>query len=315
MKILISIFLLLSGLTSHAFYEEEVEMERNGCVLKGTLTAQDDPSQSTPLIILIGGSGPTDRNGNNPYLKNNSLLMISTVLVENGYACLRYDKRGIADSQMEIQGDQNMRFDDFVLDAVGWVDQYAADVRFHSIVLSGHSQGSLVAMLAAERNENVRAVISLSGAGEPIQNILKFQLEGQLSPQQKEEAFGKLDSLAGGDSVVVVPDYLEGLMYPEIQPFMKSWMKYDPAKIIADLRIPILLVNGTTDLQVTIDQVELLAAANENAEKVIIKNMNHVLKFTKETQMLSQMEVYGDPDVPLHKKLIKTILSFLGSLE
>lgn len=292
---------------------EEVMVENDLCAINGTLDWSGNPETAQPLVILIAGSGPTDRNGNNPQMENNSLKMLSEMLVSNGYACLRYDKRGIAKSPLPKGYDnKNHSFEGFIEDAKLWVEKYAADVRFNQIILCGHSQGSLVAMCAANGNEHVDGVISLAGAGEGIHEILKKQLAVQLSVEMQGLVNAKLDTLAMGDTLIEAPKMLHSIMHPSIQPFLISWMKYDPAKQIQALKVPVLLINGTKDIQVKSEQLEKLAAANPSATVAKIKNMNHVLKFIKTDDMGEQVELYSDPDAPLHKKLAKPILKFLS---
>jgi uncharacterized protein len=313
MKTIALLFGICLSSISLAYNVEEVELVAEGCTLKGTLTTQDDVSESTILVILIAGSGPTDRDGNNPQMKNNSLLYFSDMLLDNGHACLRYDKRTIAESKIENFDQRNLSFDDFISDAVGWINQYAADNRFHKIILAGHSQGSLIAMCAANQNENVKGVISLSGAGEPIHEILKWQLSASLTPEIQGIVDAKLDTLAAGDTLKFVPDFVVNLFHPSIQPFLISWMKYDPVKEASKLKAPLLIVNGTTDVQITTEQADMLKEANPSADYSIIKNMNHILKFTKYKTGFEQLEIYSDPDAPLHKKLPKVILEWLAS--
>lgn len=314
MKTTLLYITFLFSFSALSFNTDSVKIDVEGCTLKGTLVTQDDFSTSTPLVILIAGSGPTDRNGNNSQMTNNSLKMLSEMLVENGYACLRYDKRAIGESKLEDFDQRKMNFDYFVSDVSAWVEKYAADVRFHQIVLAGHSQGSLVALLAAKDNKNVDAVISLAGAGQPIQEILKKQLKPQLSIQLQGVVFAKLDTLAAGDTLQITPDYLHSIMHPSIQNFMISWMKYDPAKVIGELKIPVLIINGSTDIQVDVEEAKLLSEGNPNATLKIIKKMNHVLKYIKSKDLEPQLEVYGDPDLPLHEKLTKELLAFLLTL-
>ena len=317
MKTLTFFLSLIILFQASAFVEEDVELVAEGCTLKGTLTTQDDTSKPTPLVILIAGSGPTDRDGNNPSMKNNALKMFSDMLVENGYACLRYDKRAIGKSTVESLTKATLNFDLSISDANGWVNQYVKDARFNKIVLTGHSQGSLVAIAAANRNENVAGVISLDGAGQrihQISQILKWQLAKTLSPAMQGLVNASLDTLAMGDTLKVTPDYLYGIMHPSVQPFLISWMKYDPGEEAAQLKVPLLIINGTKDLQVQVSEAKLLKEKQPNAKLVIIKDMNHILKFTKEKEMGPQLELYSDPDAPLHKKLAKPVLDFLGGL-
>ena len=312
MKHLILMPLFLFAFSAFA-ESEETHIENELCKVYGTLDWSGNPETAQPLVILIAGSGPTDRNGNNPQMKNNSLKLFSEMLVAEGYACLRYDKRGIAKSQLPKDYDnKNHSFDGFIEDAKLWVEKYAADVRFNQIILCGHSQGSLVAMCAANGNENVDGVISLAGAGERIHEVLKKQLAVQLSVEMQGLVNAKLDTMAMGDTLVEAPKMLHSIMHPSIQPFLISWMKYDPVKQIKALKVPILLVNGTTDIQVKLDQLNKLAEAQPEATVAKIKNMNHVLKFIKSEDMGEQVELYGDPDEPLHKKLSKPVFKFLS---
>lgn len=314
MKHLALCFFVLITLNSYSFSEEEVELEQTGCVLKGTLTTQDDPSKSTTLVVLIAGSGPTDRNGNNPQMKNNSLKMFSEMIVAGGHSCLRFDKRAIAESALTDPEHYRLSFEHFISDAVGWVDKYAADARFHNIVLAGHSQGSLVAMCAANQNENVDGVISLAGPGETIDKVLKWQLAQTVSIEIQGVIDAKIDTLAAGDTLKVIPDYLSSIFHPSIQPFLISWMKFDPQKEAKKLKVPMLIVNGTTDAQVKVRDAKLLKEAKEDADLAIVKKMNHVLKFCSTDSGVEQLEIYADPDIPLHKKLAKPVLAFIQKL-
>lgn len=295
--------------------ETEMELKNENCLLKGTLTIPEMQDAST-LIILIAGSGPTDRDGNNPQMKNNSLKFLSDELVKAGYACFSYDKRGIAESKIEYFDQKDIRFDQFISDASAWVNEFKLNGGFDKIVLAGHSQGSLVAMAAANQNDNVHAVISISGAGQRIHQILKKQLSVSLSIEMQGIVDAKMDTLARGDTLMdpMAPGYVSGLFHPALQQFMISWMKYDPVIEIAKLKVPIFITNGTTDLQVPPTEAKLLSKNNPTAKLVIIKNMNHVLKFTKDVEMGPQLEIYADAEMHLHKKLVPAIAKFLETL-
>jgi pimeloyl-ACP methyl ester carboxylesterase len=291
---------------------EELELERKDCTLRGTLTTSSDSIKSRTLIMIIAGSGPTDRDGNNANMKNNALKMLSDKLVENGYATFRYDKRAIGASKMPLSFDQkDLSFDDFIADADALVSKLSSTKRFDKIILTGHSQGSLVALCVANKNQKVDAVISLAGAGRPIHQVLKKQLAATLTIEMQGLVNAKLDTLAMGDTLKYSPKILHSLMHPSIQPFLISWMKYDPAKEITELKQPVLLINGTYDVQVALNEMELLAASNEKATTKKIGKMNHILKWINTKDMGYQIEQYSEPDVPLHKKLMKPILKFI----
>lgn len=315
MKIIFILIALVLTTPLFAQKAEELELERKGCTLKGTLTLSSDTSKNQTLVMIIAGSGPTDRDGNNAGMKNNGLKMFSDKLVENGYSTFRYDKRSIAASKMPITFDQkDLSFDDFIADADSWVQKLKSTNKFDKIIIAGHSQGSLVAMCVANKNKDVAAVISLAGAGRPIHEVMKKQLAATLSIEMQGFVNAKLDTLAMGDTLKDSPKMLYSLMHPSIQPFLISWMKYDPAIEIANLKQPILLINGTYDIQVAVSEMQLLASKNESAIAKKIGKMNHILKFINTKEMDYQLQQYAEPDVPLHKKLMKPILKFIDKV-
>ena len=136
-----------------------------------------------PVVLLLSGSGPTDRNGNSPMLpgKNNSLQMLAEGLASNGIASLRYDKRGVGESAKAMMAEADLRFETYVDDAVAWCEQLRKDKRFSAVIIAGHSEGSLIGMLAAKRC-NAAGFISIAGAGRAAADILRTQLAGKLPP-------------------------------------------------------------------------------------------------------------------------------------
>jgi pimeloyl-ACP methyl ester carboxylesterase len=277
--------------------------------LEGSLSL---PGQKTgiPVVLIIAGSGPTDRNGNNEEMQNNSLKLLAEELNKNGIAALRYDKRGVGQSSDVNKDEMEMRPETFVQDVRGWIDLLAEDKRFTKIIVAGHSEGSLFGMLAAIENKKVKGYISIAGAGRPIDVILREQFSN-VPANVKEIIYGMLDKLKKGDSLTNVPPILYSVFRPSIQPYMRAWMKYDPQAEIKKLTIPILVIAGTTDIQVKEIDAQLLAKAQPKAELRIIKNMNHVLKdcdtLNKELQMLT----YNNPDLPLNKEFSKEFTDFI----
>lgn len=315
MKLYLTLLTALFLAPAFSQVADSVEIQTSNTLVKGTLTWSGDATKAQPLVILIAGSGPTDRNGNNPQMTNNSLKMLSEGLVANGYACLRYDKRGTAASRLPHGFNQKeMSFEYFLDDANDWVNKFANDVRFNKIIIAGHSQGSLIGMITANKNEHVDAFISLAGPGQPIQEVLKKQLAATLSIEMQGLVNAKLDTLAMGDTLQFAPEILYSIMHPTVQPFLISWMKYDPAIEAAKLKVPALFVNGTTDVQVSLDELNSLAEAQPNAKVVKIKNMNHIFKPISSKDMGDQLELYDDPEVAIHKKLIPALNKFLSGL-
>lgn len=293
--------------------EEPAVLKTSVGNIDGTLKVPDSKN-AIPVAIIIAGSGPTDRDCNQPSMKSNSYKMLSDALFYNNVATLCYDKRGIAKSKVE-QKEEDLRFDTYVDDVKAWINQLSGDKRFSDIILIGHSEGSLLGMIAAQNNPNVAKYISIAGAGMSAPDILKEQLGKQLQGQPeaiKNMVFSYIDKLEHGETIPDVPVYLNALFRPSVQPYMISWFKYNPQTEISKLTIPALLLQGTTDIQVGVDQAELLAKANPNAQKVIIENMDHVLKISETKDMTEQIKnSYNNPDTPISKELVKTITGFI----
>lgn len=280
----------------------------SGDVNLHTVLMEVKTPKKSPLAIIIAGSGPTDLNGNNPMMKNNSLRFLAEGLVNQGISTVRFDKRGVGKSKVADLKESELRFEDFVDDVTAVINHYRKE-GFEEIFVLGHSEGSLIGMLAA-RQTNAEGFVSLAGAGKPIDLILQEQLEKQLPEKFSEEARAVMDSLKAGKTVSKVSFPLLSVFRPSVQPYMISWIKYDPAKEIASLDMPVLIVQGSTDLQVSVENAELLRKANSQSELRIIKNMNHIFKEVGEERS-ENLATYSNPDLPLHPELTHVIAEFI----
>ena len=302
------------------FIEESSTVETSTGTLYGTLAWPQAGSQ-VPVVLIIAGSGPTDRNGNSAHLKgpNNGLKQLAAALAARGIASLRYDKRGIGETgnAMRISAEkagivlreENLSFEMYINDAISWGKQLRADRRFSSLTVLGHSEGSLIGMVAAERM-GAHAYVSIAGAGRPTQHIILEQVKAQLSPDLLKVTEEILEQLASGKRVESVPPKLNFLFRQSAQPFLMSWFRYDPAKEIAKLRIPVLIVQGTTDIQASLQDAKLLASANLTATLLWIDGMNHVLKIVLNDRE-QQVSSYSDPSLPVAPALITGIRQFV----
>jgi hypothetical protein len=268
-------------------------------------------NKPVPVVLLIAGSGPVDRDGNAGELRMNNLKLIADSLYAHGIATLRYDKRGVGQSREAAKAELDLRFDDFIQDAIGWVNFLSKDKRFSSIVIAGHSQGSLVGMVAAQQKA-VAKFVSLEGAGEPILVVLKKQLEQQ--PTAWLMSAPIIDSLMHGKTVDSVPKILYGLFRPSIQPFWISWNYYNPQTEIKKLDKPVLIVQGTTDIQVAVTDAENLSKADPKAKLEIIKGMNHILKDAP-MDRTKNIQTYSQPDLPLNMQFVKVLVNFIKAPE
>ena len=301
---------LLAGflLTVQALANEQVvSVNTETGTLKGSLLTVEGKTKTVALIIA--GSGPTDRNGNNPNMINNSLKMLAIALGNKGISSLRYDKRGIGASKTAGLAEKNLRFEHYIEDAKSWLDYLASKDQFEQIIVIGHSEGALIGLLAAH-HKKVDKYISLAGAGQPIDETIRQQLSKQ--PEfVLTNTMPILDKLKQGQTVDNVPNYLMSLFRPSVQPYMISWLKYDPQKEIAQLKKPILLVQGETDLQVTVADVNKLAKANNTAEKVIISKMNHIFKEASLNPQ-ANFSTYNQADLPIKPELVEAIAQFVN---
>lgn len=273
--------------------------------IDGTLLLPNEKEKPN-LIIIIAGSGPTDRNGNQNFLKNNSLKKLAERLTENGIATFRYDKR-IVKQIRQGNVDPNISFDDFVTDAISVLKYFKLKDNFNKVYIIGHSQGSLVGILAAK--EGADGFISLSGAGKTIDEVIINQIN-KTAPMFTKDAARVFSILKKGDTTEDYPIALESIFNKEVQPFMTSWMQYNPQDEIKKLQIPILIVNGSKDLQVSIEEAHLLKAAVPNAQIEIIEKMNHIL-VPIEGNNLENSKSYNESFRTLSIKLIDAIVKFI----
>jgi pimeloyl-ACP methyl ester carboxylesterase len=287
------------------YFELDQTLQTSTGELSGTLTVPILKG-TFPVALIIAGSGPTDRNGNNAQMKNNSLQLLAHELAAQGIASIRYDKRGIGASKGALISEENLRFENYVEDAKAWAAELKADSRFRELIIIGHSEGSLIGMLACEQAD---LFVSLAGAGRPIDVILKEQLAVQLKGEKKllRAANDGLSKLKEGKLVEDAPVELFGLFRSSVQPYMISWMKYDPAVEISKLKIPIVIVQGSTDLQVKEEDAVILFKAHPlNSRLIIIENMNHVLKIAP-LDRTKNIETYSNPELPLASELCRVL--------
>ncbi len=317
MKKLIILCLLIattpSYLKSQTYQEQEVTLAVENGNLGGIIMMPEGKKRDKfPVVLIIQGSGPTDKDGNSGTIpgKNNSLKMLAEALAEQGIASLRYDKRGMGLSQSAGKHEQDLIFDDFIADASKWYDYLSKQKRFTKIGIAGHSQGSLIGMRVAEE-KSAGAFVSIAGPSLNIGETIMGQLRSNPAnpPTIIEEAKNIMDELQKGNKVNEIPQYFASLFRPSIQPFMSSWLKYNPQEEFKKLDMPAMVINGTTDIQVTMDDANRLKAANPASRIIIIDGMNHVLK-NAPAERMANIATYGNPELPLNPDFKLVITSF-----
>lgn len=281
---LVLLLLLLAGTSVQAQTEETIHYAITqpagaSLTLEGTLTLPASLKKRVPVVLLIAGSGPTDRNGNSsvPGLQQmNMFRQLADSLTRRGIAVLRYDKRGSGTNSKNYAANlakTEPNFDHGVDDAVGFIRQLQADKRFSSVTVAGHSEGSLVGMLAATQTKATR-FISIAGPGQNIADIIKVQFaNGGVQGDMLSTAIRDLDSLKAGQAVKQPPLLLASFFAPKAQPYLISWMKYDPADVIKAFKGPVLILQGKRDIQVAVTEAERLKAARPDAKLVFFDTM------------------------------------------
>lgn len=304
---------LLNAQAQPHFQEVEVKDSTAKRVLYASLVTPSN-ANNIPVVVFIAGSGPTDRNGNSKSLKTNTTKLMAEALAAEGIASLRYDKVGSGKSTSSLK-EENFTFDDAVADAKGWVEHVKKDGRFSKIIIAGHSEGSLVGMVSAQRIAS-DAFISLAGPGRAIDEIIMEQIKvnPNNTPEiltQVEDAF---ETLKRGDSLKIVPFYLMSLFRPSVQPYMRSWLKYNPATELAKLTIPVLILQGSTDIQVPVSDAELLFQAAPTSVYKVIPGMNHIFK-NAPAERAANIATYMNAELPLHEELMPNLIAFVKALK
>jgi alpha-beta hydrolase superfamily lysophospholipase len=296
------------------WHGEQAQVERAPGILAGTLLLPAAGGR-VPLVVLIAGSGPTDRDGNSAGAARGpaNLRQLAESLAIHGIASVRYDKRGLLGSASAGTKESELRFDTLAADAAAWVRKYRTDDRFSRIVVVGHSEGALLGLLAVLQT-NADGYVSLEGPARRADLIIHDQLaDAQVPPALRATSDTIMAALRAGQPYAAVPPELASLFRPSVQPYLTSWFRYSAAEEIRRVKQPCLIVQGTSDFQVMPSEAPLLKAANPACETLLVDGMNHVLKKTPPGRM-EQMNSYYDPSLPLAPGLVSGLVSFVQAV-
>lgn len=318
MKITLFLFLSFCSLLNPIFaqtHEENVVLKQSKGVLDGTLLMPNS-NKKVPVVLIVAGSGPTDRNGNSSLnVTAKSYQLLAEVLATNGIASLRYDKRGVGKSASSMMKESDLTFETYIQDVQQWIDTLKKSNRFSKITVLGHSEGSLLGMVAVQKSP-VDGYISLAGPARGIDEILNEQIAQQPLPDSvKNEVKRNLDKLKKGETLPKLMQNMAIIMLfrPSIQPYMISWLKYVPSEEIKKVKAKTLIIQGTTDIQVNENEGKLLAAVQPKAKLLLINGMNHVLKDAP-ADRAENIKTYTNPDLPLSKGMVEAVVKFVDSL-
>lgn len=280
---------------------------------KGTITRAD--GATAPVVLIIPGSGPTDRDGNNALgIKAAPYKLLAEELAAKGVTTVRIDKRGMFGSSSAVPDANAVTINDYARDAQAWVDAIRAETRAKCVWLLGHSEGGLVALAAAQQDAAICGLVLVATAGRPLGEVLKGQLRANpANAPLLDQATAAIDTLAAGRRVDVaaMPAPLLPLFKPAVQGFLISMFALEPAKLLSQIRQPVLVLQGARDLQVSIADAQALKAAAPSSTLVVLPDTNHVLKRVTSADPGANIATYGDPNLPLAPGVADAIAQFV----
>jgi len=289
-----------------------VETEISAGKLSG---AYINAGTNTPIIVIVPGSGPTDRDSNNGNMKSNALKFLAQGLADNDISSIRVDKRGMFASREA--GDPNaVTVDIYAEDYRRWANKAIELSGQDCAYLLGHSEGGLMVTAAALGQDNICGVITVASPGRRLSDVLREQLKS--NPANvfiMKDAEGAITALEKGERVDVSGFHaaLKPLFYPAVQDFLISVFAVDPAEMLARVTVPSLVIQGEHDIQVSVEDGQRLADKS-GAKLVLVPKMNHILKPAPKNKIANMMS-YNSPDKPIDGAVTNAIAEFINDVK
>ncbi|HTU81988.1 MAG TPA: alpha/beta fold hydrolase [Candidatus Acidoferrales bacterium] len=297
--------LVVAAKSPAAAAESDIALHTATGTIAGTLSLP--AATPAPVVLIVAGSGPTDRDGNSGLIAPGTYRLLAAALASRGVASVRYDKRGVGASASAAASEKDLRFETYIGDAVAWMQLLASDRRFTKLVVAGHSEGSLIGIVAVQQTP-AAALVSLEGAGRPAYEVLREQLKPKTPPALYAQCDAIITQLQQGHTVAEVPGELYALFRPSVQPYLISWFAYDPAKEMTKVKIPATIVQGTADVQVTMADARALHAADPASQLVVVQGMNHVLKHAPDvSSQTAILHGYQDSSLPVDPQAVDPV--------
>ena len=294
---------------------EEIPIEATGPQGPLAGTMRSGSAAQGPVALIIPGSGPTDRDGNSPLgVRAASYRLLAEGLAAEGMTTVRIDKRGMFGSAGAADDANSVTIADYVTDTDAWVHSVRAQTGASCIWLIGHSEGGLVALAAAQEVDNLCGIVLLAAAGRPLGEVIKSQLRANpANAPFLKTANVAIDELTAGRRVDVttLPQPLAPMFDPAVQGFLISIFSLDPGELAAEAQLPMLIVQGGKDIQVSIEDAKRLKTANPEATLMILPDATHVLKDVAGDSLSDNVAAYQASDLPLSKGLISGITAFV----
>lgn len=280
--------------------------------ISGTLL---DPGGQGPAIVIIPGSGPTDRDGNNPMgVKAAPYRQLAEALAARGIATLRADKRGLFASKPALADPNKVTIADYAADAHAWAKLIATRTGRRCVWLLGHSEGGLIALQAAQQPEGLCGIILVASPGRPLAQAMREQFRSNpANAPILDSALAMIDAFEAGktvDPATLKPPL--GQLFPSaVQPFLIDMFAHDPAVLAGKIALPVLIVQGDQDLQVSMADADALAKGAPAAERVTLTGVNHVLKHVPPGDRAANLVSYGDAAAPIAPELVDAVAGFV----
>lgn len=273
--------------------------------LAGTMI---ESTPGAPVVLIIPGSGPTDRNGDNPLgISGGVYRQLAMGLAARGIASVRVDKRGMFGSRAAVPDANDVKIADYAGDVRSWIAVIRKRTGAPCVWVLGHSEGGLVALVAAQDAPDICGLLLVAAMGRPLADVMRAQLKANpANAPVLGQAFAAIDSLEAGkafDTTGLNPA-LVPLFAPKVQPYLIDFFRYDPAKLAAAYKGPMLVLQGNRDLQVTLEDASILKNAHLSAKLVIVPGVNHVLKPVAGETRGANFATYGDATLPIDPAVV-----------
>jgi pimeloyl-ACP methyl ester carboxylesterase len=273
-----------------------------------------------PMVLIIPGSGPTDRDGNSSLgLHTDTYKLLAQGLAARGIASVRIDKRGMYSSHAAIPNANNVTIADYAGDVHAWAKAIHEKTGAACIWVLGHSEGGLVALVAAKDNSrDICGLLLVATAGRRLGDVIKDQLRANpANAPFLDEALRDVDLLAAGRRVDLnakdTRREIMAIFAPQVQGFLIDVMSYDLTKVLVSNKGPMLILQGRRDIQVGEVDAHALKAANPDAKLVLLPDVNHVLKRVESDDPTANLKTYLDAKLPIASSVVDTIADFIAA--
>ncbi|WP_326525781.1 alpha/beta hydrolase [Sphingomonas sp.] len=269
-----------------------------------------------PAVVIIPGSGPTDRNGNSPLgVRASTYRLLAEALAREGVTSVRIDKRGMFGSAKAVADPNEATMQGYAEDARAWAALAAKRAGARCAWLIGHSEGGLVALQAAQDARRLCGVVLVSAAGRPLGDVMREQFRANpANAPILEPALKLLDEVEAGRTVdpATLPAPLPNLFPLRVQAYMTRVFALDPATLAASARVPVVVIQGETDLQTGAADARRIAGARPKARLVLLPGVNHVLKDVG-ADRAANLRSYGDPALPIAPSVVDAVAKAIGA--